>query len=54
VTFRAKELGTQLKQRDYRDVDERHRCQLIKVKTHSMANADLDRFHRALESALMQ
>ena len=30
-----KELGKQLKARDYKDVDERYRCQLIKVKTHS-------------------
>lgn len=38
---------------NYRDIDARYRKQLIELKTTEMANSDLDKYHKALEKALL-
>ncbi|DBB04466.1 hypothetical protein WJX77_008210 [Trebouxia sp. C0004] len=38
---------------NYRDIDLRYRKQLIELKTTEMANSDLDKYHKALEKALL-
>ncbi|KAL3148389.1 DNA repair protein rad50 [Trebouxia sp. C0009 RCD-2024] len=50
--------GVRRAQRDlaspnYRDIDARYRKQLIELKTTEMANSDLDKYHKALEKALL-
>jgi DNA repair protein RAD50 len=37
----------------YRHIDDRYKTKLIDVKTHQLANADLETYHRALDRALM-
>ena len=37
----------------YRNIDDRYKTKLIDVKTHQLANADLETYHRALDRALM-
>lgn len=46
----TKELNKPL----YKNIDEQYRQMLIQVKTTEMANADLDRYHHALDKALMK
>ncbi|XP_061369150.1 DNA repair protein RAD50 isoform X2 [Gastrolobium bilobum] len=43
-----------LKQPQYKDIDNRYFDQLIQLKTTEMANKDLDRYYSALDKALMR
>ncbi|XP_062165203.1 DNA repair protein RAD50 [Alnus glutinosa] len=43
-----------LKQAQYKDIDNRYFNQLIQLKTSEMANKDLDRYYSALDKALMR
>ncbi|GAB2295676.1 DNA repair protein rad50 [Dionaea muscipula] len=43
-----------LKQTQYKDIDNRYFDQLIQLKTMEMANKDLDRYYNALDKALMR
>ncbi|GAB2227860.1 hypothetical protein Drorol1_Dr00009687 [Drosera rotundifolia] len=43
-----------LKQTQYKDIDKRYFDQLLQLKTMEMANKDLDRYHNALDKALMR
>ncbi|KAL6065852.1 DNA repair protein rad50 [Balamuthia mandrillaris] len=43
-----------LKKPMYKDIDEQFRQMLIKVKTMEMANSDLEKYHVALDKALMK
>ncbi|XP_015757884.1 PREDICTED: DNA repair protein RAD50-like isoform X2 [Acropora digitifera] len=44
-----RELGSDL----YRNADEKHRHQVIDIKTTEMANSDLDKYYKALDRAIM-
>ncbi|XP_038971803.1 DNA repair protein RAD50 [Phoenix dactylifera] len=44
----------ELKQKQYNDIDKRYFNQLVQLKTTEMANKDLDRYHNALDKALMR
>lgn len=50
----AQSLIQELATEKFRKVDQRYKEKLIEVKTHTMANADLDAYHKALDKALMQ
>ncbi|VFQ75595.1 unnamed protein product [Cuscuta campestris] len=43
-----------LKQAQYKDIDNRYFDQMIQLKTTEMANKDLDRYYNALDKALMR
>ncbi|KAG8658398.1 DNA repair protein RAD50 [Manihot esculenta] len=43
-----------LKQAQYKDIDQRYLDQLIQLKTTEMANKDLDRYYNAVDKALMR
>jgi len=45
---------TELKSSIYTNIDEKHRDYLIKVKTTEMAKGDLEKYHAALDRALMK
>lgn len=47
-------LKQELRDGKYKDVDQRHRAALIKVKTTEMSIDDLGKYHKALDKALMQ
>ncbi len=49
----AADLIKELTGERYRRIDERHTNALIDVRTHMLANADLDTYYRALDKALM-
>lgn len=49
----ASDIISSLTSERYRNIDQRHTNALIDVKTHSLANADLDVYYRALDKALM-
>lgn len=40
--------------KDYKDIDERHKLQVIKLKTEILANQDLEKYSKALENAIMK
>jgi len=44
-----RELGSDL----YRNADEKHRHQVIDIKTTEMTNSDLDKYYKALDRAIM-
>lgn len=44
-----RDLGQQV----YRDIDGKYRRQLIELRTTEMANSDLEKYHKALEKALL-
>jgi len=54
VAQRAGETKTQLNEPKYRSIDNKHRKKLIEYKTVQMAAADLERYHQALDRALMK
>ena len=54
VAQRVRETKEQLAKKEYRKIDEEHRRKLIEVKTQQMAVADLDRYYKALDRALMK
>lgn len=49
----CEDLITTLTSDRFRHIDHRYRTKLIDVKTHILANQDLDTYHRALDKALM-
>ena len=49
----ASELISSLTSDRFRHIDQRHTSALIDVRTHSLANQDLDTYYRALDKALM-
>jgi len=44
----------ELQSNQYANIDEEHRLQLIALQTTEMAGRDLDKYHKALDKALMQ
>lgn len=46
----AREEGGQVQ---YKDIDARYRMQLVEQRTTEMANSDLEKYHKALEKALL-
>lgn len=49
----ASDIISSLTSERYRNIDQRHTNALIDVRTHALANADLDVYYRALDKALM-
>jgi len=49
-----KNLKRKLQSEDYKDVDERHRVKMIEHETTKLAVSDLDKYHSALDKALMK
>lgn len=49
----ASELISSLTSDRFRHIDQRYTSALIDVRTHSLANQDLDTYYRALDKALM-
>ncbi|KXS19217.1 DNA repair protein Rad50, partial [Gonapodya prolifera JEL478] len=50
---RRNQLNREL-EKDYENVEEKYRMQLIKVKTEQMADADLQKYAKALDDAIMK
>lgn len=48
------EVQVQLKSDELRGVSERHRCKMIDYETTTMAVSDLDKYHKALDMALIE
>lgn len=49
----AQSIVTELATEKFRNIDTRYKEKLIEVKTNTMANSDLDAYHKALDKALM-
>lgn len=49
----CEELITNLTSERFRHIDARYKEKLVDVKTHQLANQDLETYHRALDRALM-
>jgi DNA repair protein RAD50 len=47
-------LKRKLKSEDYNDIDERHRIVVIKHETTQIAVSDLEKYHSALDNALLR